>query len=205
MRLRYRIGTRFIYWIWRILFGFQVEGREHIPKKGGMIIASNHLSNFDPLLVGAAVWNRECYFFAKSELFIINKFYTWIMKTFNAHSVDTKKPSKETLKYMYDLINKGLGLILFPEGTRNREKHFLKFNAGVGWLALRCGVPVIPTTIKYSNTSLVSQVFRKSKVRVKFGSPITTNGIKANKEGRELITQEIESKIKELYESISDI
>ncbi len=204
MKLRYRIGTRVIYLVWRILFGFRIEGRENIPKNGGVIIASNHLSNFDPPLVGTAVWVRECYFFAKRELFVINKFYKWIMETFNAYAVDTKKPSKETLKYTQELMNKGLGLIFFPEGTRSLEGHFLEFNQGVGWLALRSQVPVVPAAIKRTNTSLVSQFFRKNRVQIKFGKPIITNGFKTNKEERELITQKIEDRIKELYESISD-
>ena len=203
MKLRYRIGTRVIYWVWRVLFGLQIEGRENIPKNGGMIVASNHLSNFDPPLVGTAVWGRECYFFSKKEIFAISKFYSWIMKTFNAFEVDTEKPKRE-LQYTQNLLNGGLGLILFPEGTRSLKKHLLDFNPGIGWIALSSQVPIVPTAIKGTNTSLVSQFFRKNRVCVKFGEPVTTNGLKANKENRELITQKVERRIKELYESISD-
>lgn len=201
MKLRYRIGTRVIYWVWRILFGFKVEGRENIPNNGGIIVAANHLSNFDPPLVGTAVWIRECYFFAKQELFEINKFYSWIMKKFNAYPVDTKKPTKEALKWTKELLNRGMGVIFFPEGTRSKVGHFLKFNPGVGWLALNCGVPIVPTLINGTNTPLISQFFRKNRAYVKFGVPIIPGNFTSNKEGRELIAQEVERSIKSLKQS----
>ncbi|MBI4722162.1 MAG: 1-acyl-sn-glycerol-3-phosphate acyltransferase [Candidatus Stahlbacteria bacterium] len=198
MKLRYRIGSRIIYWVWKVLFGFKVEGRENIPNTGGIIIAANHLSNYDPPLIGAAVWCRECYFFSKNEIFAVNKFYSWVMKAFNAYPINTKKPSKENLKYIETLLDKGLGLLFFPEGTRSRTGNFLKFNPGIGWFALRTSVPIVPTFIKGTNTSLISQLVRQNRVYVKFGTPILANKFKVNKEGRELFTQEVECKVREL-------
>ncbi|MDI6840343.1 MAG: lysophospholipid acyltransferase family protein [bacterium] len=204
MKLRYRIGTRVIYWVWRFLFGFRVDGRENIPKDGGVIIAPNHLSNFDPPLVGTAVWFRECYFFAKQELFTTNKFFAWFIKGFNAYKVNTKRPSKNVLNYTQGLLNKGIAVMFFPEGTRSKVGSFLRFNPGVGWFALKCGVPIVPTLVKGTNTPLIKQFIRKSRAYVKFGLPITSesiSGIKQGKEARELMTQEVEHRIEELYES----
>lgn len=215
MKLRYRIGTKVIYWVWRVMFGFKVKGREHIPPNGGIIIAANHLSNYDPPLIGAGVWSRECYFFAKRELFVINRFYTWLIRAFNAYPVDTERPSKEMLKYTMNLLNKGLGIIFFPEGTRSKTGNFLRFNPGVGWFALKCGVPIIPTLIKGANTPLVTQIIRKNRVYVKFGPPIMPNkeGIQgrmddsSNLKGKSVsryaatITQEVDRRIKSLLAS----
>ena len=192
------------------MFGFKVDGRENIPKDGGVIIAPNHLSNFDPPLVGAGVWFRECYFFAKRWLFVVNKFYAWLLRAFNAYEVDTENPSKKMLKYTQELLNKGLAVMFFPEGTRSKEVspqvgHFLKFNPGIGWLALKCGVPIVPTLVSGTNTPLIKQFTRKSKVYIKFGTPITKEYLskfKPGKESRELIAQEVAHRIKELYESI---
>lgn len=198
MKLRYRVGTRIIYWIWKILFGFRVEGRDNIPNNGGIIIAANHLSNYDPPLIGTGVWNRECYFFAKQELFAINRFYTWVIKVFNAYPVDTKKTSKAALELTMKLLNKGLGIIFFPEGTRSKTGNFLQFNAGVGWLALKCGVPIIPTLINGTNTPLIRQFIRKTGVCVRFGEPILPHKFKSEKDGRKLIAREVEKSIKSL-------
>jgi 1-acyl-sn-glycerol-3-phosphate acyltransferase len=202
MKLRYRIGTKVIYWIWRVLFGFKVEGRENIPLKGGTVIASNHLSNYDPPLVGTGAWMRECYFFAKQELFNITKFYSWLIHIFNAYPVNTRRPDKKALKWTKKLLEEGRCVVFFPEGTRNLRGGFLRFNPGVGWLAMQTRATVIPTAIKGVNTPLMRQLIRKSRTYVKFGSPIFASKFEHTKRGRELITKEIERKVKELYESL---
>lgn len=210
MKLRYRVGTRVIYLVWKILFGFRVEGRENIPDNGGIIIASNHLSSYDPPLIGTAVWSRECYFFAKRELFIINKFYSCLIRAFNAYPVDTRKPDIKALKQTKSLLGRGLGIIFFPEGTRSKTGQFLDFNPGVGWLAIKCNVPIVPTLIKGTNTPLISQLFRKHRVYVKFGVPILGSGYWILDTGKgmsdsysmrtraELITRAVEKSIREL-------
>ena len=183
------------------MFGFKVDGRENIPKDGGVIIAPNHLSNFDPPLIGTGVWFRECYFFTKRGLFVVNKFYAWLLRAFNAYEVDTEKPMKKMLKYTQELLSKGLAVMFFPEGTRSKVGHFLKFNPGIGWLALKCGVPVVPTLVNGTNTPLIKQFTRKSKVYIKFGTPITKEYLskfKPGKESRELIAQEVAQQVRHL-------
>lgn len=207
MKLRYRIGTKIIYWIWSSLFDFKVDGRKNIPVSGGVIIAANHLSNFDPPLIGTGVWSKECYYFTKRGLFVGNKFNAWLIRTFNAYEVDTEKPSKGALRYTQELLKQGLAVILFPEGTRSKVGHFLKFNPGVGWLALTTKVPIVPTLVKGTNTSLWSQFIRKNKARVRFGSPISPEYIsklKPCKGSRNIIAQEVAKRIKLLDESTSN-
>ncbi|MCK4352651.1 1-acyl-sn-glycerol-3-phosphate acyltransferase [candidate division WOR-3 bacterium] len=208
MKLRYRIAIRIIYWTWKLLFGFKIEGWENIPKKGGVIIAPNHLSNFDPPLVGAAVWFRECYLFTKQELFVINKFYTWLIKAFNAYEVNTKGLNKTALKHTEKLLKNGLAIMFFPEGTRSLSGHFLEFHPGVAWLALRCEVPVVPTLVKGTNTPLIKQFIRKEKVCVRFGKPVIYDSLlrdlsagrqaKLPREARAIISKEVERRIKNL-------
>lgn len=197
MKLRYRIGTKIIYFVWRVFFGIKIIGREKIPKNGGLIIAANHLSNYDPPLLGTAVWIRECYFFAKKELFHLNKFFTWLIRAFNAYEVDTQKANKKTIKWTKELLKKGISVIMFPEGTRSLVGHFLEFNPGVAWLSLNCKVPIMPVCIKNTNKSLISQFFRINKVYIKFGDLIFPDN-----KTKEQITKELYDKITSLYENI---
>lgn len=205
MKLRYRIAVRVIYMVWKVLFGLKISGQENIPKKGGVIIAPNHLSNFDPPLVGVAVWFRECYFFSKKDIFVINKFYSWIMAQFNALPVTSEKPEKKALTYFCNLLNNGLAIVFFPEGTRSKAGHILNFNSGVGWLAMKCKVPIIPVLIKNTNTSLLKQFLRKTRVYIKFGNPITKEEICAigiGKEARESIVKELRVRLENLRLSV---
>lgn len=204
MKLRYRLGTILIYWVWKLLFGIRIEGRDNIPDKGGVIIAPNHLSNFDPPLLGTAVWKRECYFLSKKDLFTINKFYSYIMITYNAHPINVQKPSKSDLQYAKKLVNKGLALIMFPEGTRSKVGHFVEFNEGVAWLALQCKVPIVPTLATKTNTPLISQLIRKNRVVIKFGAPITPvfySQFTDSHQARRVITQELKSRVEKLVTS----
>lgn len=91
--------------------------------------------------------------------------------------------------------------MFFPEGTRSFAGHFVKFNPGVGWLAIKCGTPVVPVCIKGTNTPLLRQLIRKERVYVKFGPPITKEYIgklKPDKRGREQLVQEIKHRIEKL-------
>jgi 1-acyl-sn-glycerol-3-phosphate acyltransferase len=201
MKLRYRIGMIIIYSLWKVLFGFRVKGRENIPDTGGLIIAPNHLSNFDPPLVGTAVWKRECFFLSKKDIFIINKFYSYAMEKFNAYPITIKKPTKSELKQIKTLVDKKLALIMFPEGTRSKVGHFVEFNEGVAWLALQCKAPIVPTLIANTNTPLVSQLIRKKRVVIKFGPPITVDfysQFKDPHEARAEVTKELRRRIEQL-------
>jgi 1-acyl-sn-glycerol-3-phosphate acyltransferase len=128
----------------------------------------------------------------------------------NAYAVDTKKPSREILKYTMRLLKRGLGIVLFPEGTRSKKGHFLDFNPGVGWLALKCQVPVVPTLIRGVNTPLVSQLIRRNRTCVKFGIPVVPSelemdrrqgGFRSVQEKSKIVAQEVENRVKELHEN----
>ena len=79
MRPLYAVGWCLLYPIFKLLFFFKVSGRENIPKEGGFILCSNHLSNYDPVLLGLSQ-NRQIFYMAKAELFK-NKFFVVFIKS----------------------------------------------------------------------------------------------------------------------------
>lgn len=203
MKLRYRIASRIIYFIWRPLFGLRAYGRENIPEKGGVIVASNHLTNYDPLIVGTAVWTREAFFFAKEELFIINPFYSWLLKYFNAYKVSRTGIDKTAIRHTEELLKKGLCVIMFPEGTRSLKGFLLNGKPGVGFIAARTNVPVIPAYIHGVNSPLILQFLRRVRPLVIFGEPIHSNMFKGKiRERANAISQEIMQNIRTLSETL---
>ncbi len=172
MKLRYRIGAQSIYFVWSIFLGFKVYNRKYIPKKGGFIVAPNHLTNYDPPLVGAAMSNREAFYFAKEGLFVVNPFSAWFLRYFNAFRVKRDGIDKEAIRHTENLLKRGLGIVMFPEGTRSRKGTLKDMKSGAGYIAARVNVPVIPAYLHHVNTPLLLQVLRKRRPAVMFGEAI---------------------------------
>jgi len=199
MKLRYRITTRIVNFVWHLFFGFRVYNRENIPDRGGIIVASNHLTNYDPPLVGTAVWKREVFFFAKEELFVINPFYTWLLKYFNAFKVSRTGIDKKAIRHTEQLLRRGLCVIMFPEGTRSRKGVFLDFKSGVGYIAARANVPVIPAYLHGVNSPLILQFLRRVRPLVIFGEPVRPDMFAGRiRERADTISHEVMRSIKAL-------
>ena len=201
MKLHYRIATRIINFVWRLFFGFKVYGGENIPDRGGVIIAPNHLSNYDPPLVGTAIWTREVFFFAKKDLFVINPFYSWLIKAFNAYEVNIKGIDKQAIRHTEKLLQRGLCVIMFPEGTRSKKNILLDARPGLGFIAARVGVNIIPVYIQGTNYPLISQFLGKTRAIVIFGEAINPSLFAGKiRERAEAISDEVMRRIKELSE-----
>ncbi len=163
MKWRFLLGIFFIYPIVKILLRLRVLGRENIPK-GGVIIVANHTSNFDPpLLVLAA--KRELYFLAKEELFSVSKFFSWLIKSFNALPLRRGAFSKRQLLEIRDLIRRGKAVLIFPEGTRSRDGKIGEFKPGVGFIAQFIKAPVVPCFVKGVKDSFIPRVCDRDLVK----------------------------------------
>lgn len=203
MKLHYRIGKTIIWWIWHTLFGLKVEGRENLPTNGGVIIAPNHLSYCDPPLLGAAVSIRELYYFAKRDLFQINKFISWLLRTYNAFEVKREGVDRKAIRYAENLLAKGLALAFFPEGTRSKGDEFLPPQPGLGYLALRAHVPIVPVFIQGTNKSLRRLFLRRNELYIKIGKPINGNRLarEISKKNSSELSQEVMRRIQEMKEA----
>lgn len=126
-----------------------ITGLENVPTDGPFIIASNHLSFLDSIII-QAICPRPVAFFAKAEYFTTPGIKGRAMKAFfeSVGSIPVERgeqaASVAALDALVDLLEGGQGVGIYPEGTRSRDGRLYRGRTGVGWLALSTGAPVVP-------------------------------------------------------------
>lgn len=139
----------FTYWLVRLslkLFkGFKIYGEENIPKKGPLIVAGNHVSMLDPLVLATSI-NRITRFMAKKELFKFPPF-GWYLRKIGCFPVERGRGDTEAMKTSLKILRNGEVLGMFPEGTRNKTGKIGKAQLGIVMLALKVKAPIIPCGI----------------------------------------------------------
>lgn len=209
MRLRWRLAWFLTYPLARLLLPLRVKGRERLSS-GGQIIAANHTSNFDPLIIGWAA-AREIYFLAKEELFSYRPF-AWLIWNWNALPVARGGFDLKAMRRCSAVLRRGQTLVLFPEGTRSRSGEIGRFKPGVGMLAVMNRAPVVPAYISGMSRSIVSywvdrdfvrQGWRRKpagcvRITVRFGERVDAVGFPANRDGYERMTAVVEERVRQL-------
>ncbi|MBZ0264550.1 1-acyl-sn-glycerol-3-phosphate acyltransferase [bacterium] len=166
-----RFGYRLTGWtstlFFKVVFGLRIYGRENVPITGKLLVVSNHLSNFDPPVVGGIV-PREIYFAAKIQLFkgLLGKLITYL----NAIPVRRTGSDKEAIKALAEKLKEDKAVLIFPEGTRTLDPEGIKPKAGVGMLAVMSGADLIP--VRVTNSENLKKTFWKRNLKVRFGTPI---------------------------------
>jgi len=143
-------------------------GREHIPKTGPVIIAANHRSFLDPFVI-AACTRRPFYFVAKKELFLKNRLQTWFLNSLGAFPIDRGTGDEASMATARRILERGDGVMIFPEGTRVRPGPLGHPRRGVGRLALETGAVVVPAAVIGSAEVRRGWRIRPKKVRVRCG------------------------------------
>ncbi len=177
-RARTKGVNPFVYWIVRALFQpffhlyFRLSrvGREHVPQDGPVIFAANHRSFLDPFII-ATLARRPIYFVAKKELFD-NRLQAWFLNSLGAFPVDRGNGDGDAMGTAREILERGDGVLIFPEGTRVRPGTLGSPRRGVGRLALETGAPVVPVAIIGTETIRRGWRIRPHKVRVRAGSPL---------------------------------
>lgn len=130
-----------------------VTGLENVPRTGGFIVASNHLSFLDSVIL-QALMPRMVHFFAKSDYFVQPGLRGRVMRGFfeSVGSIPVQRGEKAAsvaaLDQLVGLVEDGHGVGIYPEGTRSRDGRLYKGRTGVGWLALATGMPVVPVGLR---------------------------------------------------------
>jgi 1-acyl-sn-glycerol-3-phosphate acyltransferase len=125
--------------------GAQLQGVENVPASGPLLICSNHLSNFDPLVYAATV-PRVLHALTKAELFR-NPLLRSFLISCNCMPVRRGAPDRLAIRGALAVLRSGGALLLFPEGHRTFHQGMLPFEAGAGYLAVKSGAAVLPCAI----------------------------------------------------------
>lgn len=157
----------------KIFWRMEVIGTENIPERGGVIIASNHVSYLDPAVLTAS-FNRKIYFLTKKEVFK-NNFISFLLKNLNAISVDRENADILAFKRAINILREEKVLGIFPEGARSSNGELQELKLGVIKIAMKTRVPILPVGIigthKIYPRSIKFPILFKHKIFVKYGAP----------------------------------
>lgn len=159
----------------------------------GVLLASNHQSFLDPVLVGVAL-DRPVHYLARSSLFRPPGFGQ-LIRALGAHPLRRGKIDGSALRTCMQILRGGEPLLLFPEGTRSRDGSLGRMRPGAASLAARCEVPIIPVCIEgaFQAWPRTRALPRPAPVAVAYGRPLLACG----RDGREL-TEEIARRITQM-------
>lgn len=187
--------SRFFAWLpLAICYPTKIIGRKNLPK-GKAILTVNHTSNMDIVLLLANLHEKK-YTLAKKELFK-NKFVEGVLKSYGAISIDREGTDIKAIKQSLKLLNNGKKLIIFPEGTRNKNDDISKMGelkTGTAMIAIKSKTPIVPIWI-----SKRPKAFRKTVIKI--GKPFELNdfyGVKLTEEALQSATDIIAQKMEEL-------
>ena len=152
-----------LYSMW---FRGEVVGTENFPADGPFLIASNHASHLDPPAVGAHV-PRQMRFFARKNLWN-NRLVGWWLSQVETIPVERDSGDIGAIKRVLQALKENRAVVLFPEGTRSMDGQLKKPKPGVGLMACKTGVPVVPCRVYGS-----FDAFGKGSAIPRFGSPIS--------------------------------
>lgn len=165
--------------IWRP----EVIGTDHVPARGPVILASNHLSFADSVVIPLTS-PRQVAFLAKSDYFTGTGVKGWISREWfqGVGSIpvdrDDTRAAQKSLDMALAHLREGGAFGIYPEGTRSRDGRLYRGRTGVAWLALQAGCPVVPVALSGTQDiqPVGSRLPRRAKVRVEFGTPIEVAG-----------------------------
>lgn len=165
-----RFGMKFVY-------KFEVSYAEPIPDNRGMIVAANHQSNMDPVVLGCVMKRPVCYM-AKEELFakpILGKILVWV----DAFKVSRGSGDASALDTAVQLVADGKMLGIFPEGTRSKDGELHRAKSGIVVVASKSGGDIVPVGISYGERKFIRRM-----VTIKFGKIITNDRFMINEHDR---------------------
>jgi len=205
------VRINIVYWagwsltriISKLFFRVRTVGQENIPRQGGFILATNHVSYYDPPLVGSWI-KRELYFFAKKELFK-NRLFGAIISTTNSLPVNRQGVDRQAIRLAVDAIERGFGLTMFPEGTRSLTDKFLSPKPGIGMIASRAKCPIAVGYIHGSNRP-GDCFWGRDRLSITYGETFSADWVKSfpkSKEGYRQIAEAVMARIGEIKAEVT--
>jgi 1-acyl-sn-glycerol-3-phosphate acyltransferase len=160
-------------WLLGLVGPARVEGLEHVPRTGPMLVVANHCSNLDPPTVGWAVGHRSgriIHFMAKEEMRSW-PVAGWLARNAGVFFVRRGAGDRSAQRIALATLEHGAALGLFPEGTRSRDGRLAEGRAGAALLAMRTGVPILPVGVAGTQHTFRGRRFvpRRSRVTIRIG------------------------------------
>ncbi len=198
------VAGPFLHTIWRP----KVTGAGHVPVTGGAILAANHLSVVDSVFLPLML-DRPVTFSAKAEYFTASgpaaRLWAWYLKATNQLRMDRDGPraAQDTLEAALALLRAGNLFGIYPEGTRSPDGRLYRGRPGVGWLALKSGLPVLPVGIHGTRRVLPPGhvLPRPGRIEVRIGAPLSFSADVLGAppgQARRLIAEQVMTAIREL-------
>ncbi|MFH1854655.1 MAG: lysophospholipid acyltransferase family protein [Candidatus Omnitrophota bacterium] len=173
--MSYTIARFILFLLFKIFFRLKVFGRENFPKKGAVIVAPNHVSFLDPIIVGIGA-PRKLIFLARETLFR-SRIFGFILNRLNTFPLKRERGDLAAFRLAIDKLSKGHAVLIFPEGTRSKDGNFQEAKLGISFLEKITGAGILPCYVKGSRNALPREsLFPKFRtVSVYFGKPLSFN------------------------------
>jgi 1-acyl-sn-glycerol-3-phosphate acyltransferase len=186
----------------RFLHGLRVIGRENLPPGPSFVLAANHASHLDALVLGAAVplaWRDHIFPIAAGDLFFENAGIAALVTTLlNALPIWRRKNTPHQVKALRQrLVEKPSIYILFPEGTRTRDGQMRPFKSGVGMMVAGTPVPVVPCHLHGTFEAFPPgcSIPRIHRITLRIGTPLTFPDVANNHAGWDEIGRAVETAV----------
>ncbi|WP_460799538.1 lysophospholipid acyltransferase family protein [Microbacterium sp. GXF0217] len=197
----YTLGRAVIRPLAGVIYRPRVEGKDLVPRTGPVIFASNHLSFIDSIAIPVAA-PRPVHFLAKSSYFEGTGISGALSRTFfeSIGAIPVRRgagqAALDALDQQRKLLEEGLAVALYPEGTRSTDGRLYKGRTGVAFLALQTGAPVVPVGLIGTDRVMpkgAKMPSLRERITVKFGEPIdvSPHGPATSGKARRLATDEI--------------
>jgi 1-acyl-sn-glycerol-3-phosphate acyltransferase len=180
-----------------LLFDLKTYGIENVPQTGPALLAANHQSYLDPVLVAVHL-RRPVSYFAKSELFE-NRYFGWLIRALGAFPVRLGEGDISAVRETIRRLGEGYLLNLYPEGTRTLDGQIQPIQRGFVLILRRVVVPVIPVVIDGSFEAWHKEwkIFHPHPIRVMYGKPLQYKDLKGDK-----IVELLESTLRSMLDEL---
>lgn len=161
--IRFGVGT--------VLCRLTVEGREHVPPKGGCVVACNHSMGPDYVALGYAA-SRQVFYLAKSDIFGVHPLLDRFLLAVGTFPIKRGQQDRSAIQASVELVQSGKVLGMFPEGTRSRDGVLGEGRSGAARIAIDAGVPILPVVVLNSDElfqRMLLRRWRRPHVTVRFG------------------------------------